>query len=152
MRLHRKTRSTFKTLQKLAKKSKVELGGHIDRADDVGFKLVGGFATKNKFLPHTDEIVERKTRFHTHPDRKFPTPPSDRDFVQCCEDYRNGAPPYHVVVCPGSTFIMTVPKHIKRMIDSGKDYRPMLKGRQRRCGNFTCVMATNQTRSVWNVF
>jgi hypothetical protein len=110
----------FEQLQQIAKLNSIEMGGFIER-DGRFFLDKAAKSSNTHFLPSQQHRFKKGViHFHTHPDKKFQTPPSDYDFIQMCLDYeiRDDSLPYHVVVCPQSTFVMSVPLSIRRQLDS----------------------------------
>ena len=104
-------------LQDLARENKKEVGGYIEKDGNVVIDR-GLYSTHNTFHP-TDRHKRDVIHFHTHP-AKFETPPSDHDFLQTCLDYefRKDALPYHIVACPASLYILTIPTRIRKGLDS----------------------------------
>ena len=113
----------FEQLQQIAKLHSIEMGGFI-KQDGRFFLDKNAKSGKTHFLPsHKHRFKKGVIHFHTHPDKTFQTPPSDHDFIQMCFDYeiRDDSLPYHVVVCPHSTFVMAVPPLIRKQLDSGNE-------------------------------
>lgn len=114
------TKEMIQKLQSLARFSH-ERGGHIIlNGGKPKIVIESQKGTRRGYEPQQRNLsVRHVLRFHTHPDKSMETPPSDQDYVQTCKDYvqRADGIPYHLVVCPGSLFLLEIPKDDLKELD-----------------------------------